>query len=93
MLSNVMMLQLFFISWLHWVLVFDCASKNEIESVLSIGVEPERIIYANPCKTRGFIKHAANVGVKMMTFDNEMELHKVKALHPDAELVIRIRVG
>lgn len=71
---------------------FDCASKNEIESVLSIGVEPERIIYANPCKTRGFIKHAANVGVKMMTFDNEMELHKVKALHPDAELVIRIRV-
>ncbi|GIY35069.1 ornithine decarboxylase [Caerostris darwini] len=71
---------------------FDCASKNEIESILSIGVEPERIIYANPCKTKGFIRHAANVGVKMMTFDNEMELHKVKALHPDSELVIRIRV-
>ncbi|KAG8198884.1 hypothetical protein JTE90_015098 [Oedothorax gibbosus] len=71
---------------------FDCASKAEIESVLSLGVEPSRIIYANPCKTKGFIRHAANVGVKMMTFDNEMELHKVKAIHPDAELVIRIRV-
>lgn len=71
---------------------FDCASKAEIENVLSIGVEPERIIYANPCKTKSFIKHAASVGVDLMTFDNEMELHKVKILHPDAKLVIRIRV-
>ena len=71
---------------------FDCASKAEIENVLSIGVEPSRIIYANPCKTRSFIKHAANVGVDLMTFDNEIELHKVKILHPDAQLVIRIRV-
>lgn len=71
---------------------FDCASKVEIEYVLGAGVEPSRIIYANPCKTRSFIKHAANVGVDLMTFDNEMELHKVKILHPDARLVIRIRV-
>jgi len=71
---------------------FDCASKSEIENVLSIGVEPSRIIYANPCKTRSFIKHAASVGVNLMTFDNEIELHKVKILHPDAQLVIRIRV-
>jgi len=27
-----------------------------------------------------------------MTFDNEMELRKVKQLFPDAELVLRIRV-
>lgn len=71
---------------------FDCASKAEIENVLSIGVEPSRIIYANPCKTRSFIKHAASVGVDLMTFDNEIELHKVKILHPQAQLVIRIRV-
>lgn len=70
---------------------FDCASKGEIEAVLSLGVEPARIIYANPCKTRSFIKHASSVGVNMMTFDNEAELHKVKALHPNAKMVIRIR--
>jgi len=71
---------------------FDCASKTEIQSVMNLGVDPSRIIYANPCKTKGFIKHAANVGVDMMTFDNELELHKVKNLHPNAKLVIRIRV-
>jgi ornithine decarboxylase len=30
---------------------FDCASKNEIETVLNLGVHPSRIIYAQPCKT------------------------------------------
>ena len=29
---------------------FDCASKNEIEMILDLGVSPDRIIYANPCK-------------------------------------------
>lgn len=71
---------------------FDCASKAEIEAVLSMGVDPSRIIYANPCKTGSFIKHAASVGVNAMTFDNEMELHKTKSLHPDAQMVLRIRV-
>lgn len=27
---------------------FDCASKQEIEQVLNIGVDPSRIIYAQP---------------------------------------------
>lgn len=71
---------------------FDCASKAEIESVLSMGVDPSRIIYANPCKTKGFIRHAAKAGVDMMTFDNAVELRKVKENHPKAKLVIRIRV-
>lgn len=71
---------------------FDCASKNEIENVLAAGVEPSRIIYANPCKTRSFIKHAESVDVNLTTFDNEMELRKMKLLHPHCRLVIRIRV-
>lgn len=71
---------------------FDCASKSEIESILSLGVEPSRLIYANPCKTRSFIKHAASVGVDLMTFDNETELHKISILHPGAQMVLRLRV-
>jgi diaminopimelate decarboxylase len=31
---------------------FDCASKNEIETVLNLGADPDRIIYAQPCKPR-----------------------------------------
>lgn len=70
---------------------FDCASKQEIDQVLSNGVDPSRIIYANPCKTKVFIKHAKNVKVDLMTFDNELELHKVAQLHPEARLVLRIK--
>ncbi|XP_064487018.1 antizyme inhibitor 2-like [Ornithodoros turicata] len=71
---------------------FDCASKAEIDSVCALGVSTDRIIYANPCKTKSFIKHAAATGVDLMTFDNKVELHKVKELFPSARLVLRIRV-
>jgi len=71
---------------------FDCASKAEIDTVMQLGVPAERIIYANPCKTRSFIKHAEQVGVDLMTFDNEDELHKVARTFPNARLVLRIKV-
>jgi ornithine decarboxylase len=69
---------------------FDCASKAEIDQVLKAGVDPSRIIYAQPCKTKSYVRHAARNGVKQMTFDNADELHKIKALFPDAELYLRI---
>ncbi|OXB63064.1 hypothetical protein ASZ78_016786 [Callipepla squamata] len=69
---------------------FDCASKTEIQLVQSIGVPPERIIYANPCKQLSQIKHAAVSGVQMMTFDSEVELMKIARAHPKAKLVLRI---
>lgn len=69
---------------------FDCASKAEIEQVLSLGVDPSRIVYANPCKMRSHIKYAREGNVSMMTFDNDEELRKVKDFFPDAHLVIRI---
>lgn len=69
---------------------FDCASKAEIEQVLNLGVEPSRIIYANPCKQRSFIRYSQKHNVRKMTFDNAEELYKIKALYPEAELVLRI---
>ncbi|XP_073481487.1 ornithine decarboxylase 1 [Aquarana catesbeiana] len=69
---------------------FDCASKTEIQLVQSIGVQPERIIYANPCKQVSQIKYAASCGVEKMTFDSEVELMKVARNHPNAKLVLRI---
>ncbi|KAF9957031.1 hypothetical protein BGZ72_002223 [Mortierella alpina] len=69
---------------------FDCASKNEIQAVLDLGVDPSRIIYANPCKQNAFVKYAHANKVRMMTFDNADELHKIKRFHPDAQCVLRI---
>ena len=71
-------------------LSFDCASKTEIQKVLKLGVDPSRIVYANPCKQTSFIRYAAKNDVSLMTFDNEDELLKVKAVYPDARLILRI---
>lgn len=64
---------------------FDCASKAEINKVLALGVAPEKIIFANPTKPKSHIRYASIVGVKTMTFDCDIELHKIKAICPDAK--------
>uniref|UniRef100_A0A8C4QUD8 ornithine decarboxylase n=1 Tax=Eptatretus burgeri TaxID=7764 RepID=A0A8C4QUD8_EPTBU len=69
---------------------FDCASKNEMGLVLSAGVPPDRIIFANPCKQLSHIKYAANNGVSLITFDNSIELGKIARTFPLAKLVLRI---
>ncbi|GFS57813.1 ornithine decarboxylase [Trichonephila inaurata madagascariensis] len=71
---------------------FDCSTKKEIETVLNVGVQPSRIIYANTCKGISHLKYADHTGVDLMTFDNEAELHKIKKTFPDARLVLRIKV-
>ncbi|KAK3373956.1 pyridoxal-dependent decarboxylase [Lasiosphaeria ovina] len=69
---------------------FDCASKAEIEQVLRMGVDPSRIIYAQPCKTNSYVRYVASQGVRQMTFDNTDELRKIARLFPGAELFLRI---
>lgn len=63
---------------------FDCASKSEIDKILSLDVSPDRIVFANPAKPASHIKFAASRCVDLMTFDNETELHKIKTLYPHA---------
>ena len=58
--------------------------------MLKLNIEPERIIYAQPCKTNSYVRYAASHGVKQMTFDNTDELYKIKKLYPGAELFLRI---
>ncbi|KAF3446844.1 hypothetical protein FNV43_RR12024 [Rhamnella rubrinervis] len=70
---------------------FDCASRAEIESVLALGVSPDRIIYANPCKPLSHIKYAASVGVNLTTFDSKDEVEKIQKWHPKCALLIRIK--
>ncbi|KAL2136770.1 hypothetical protein VTI74DRAFT_1422 [Chaetomium olivicolor] len=69
---------------------FDCASKAEIDQVLGMGVDPSRIIYAQPCKTNSYVRYVANQNVRQMTFDNADELRKIARLFPGAELFLRI---
>jgi len=69
---------------------FDCASSDEMDRVMALGVTADRIIFANPCKMATQISHARQLGVRRMTFDNEDELLKVAQYFPEAELVLRI---
>jgi len=69
---------------------FDCASQNEIKQILSLGVDPSRIIYANPTKMKSHISYAKSVNVDLMTFDNADELKKVAEIFPHARMVLRI---
>jgi ornithine decarboxylase len=70
---------------------FDCASKAELEAVLSMGVPKDRIIFAHPCKRACDLRFARDAGVQMTTFDTESELNKVASAYPGIKLVLRVR--
>ena len=71
---------------------FDCASQAEIQQVLNVGVDPSRIIFANPCKPVSFVRQAYKARVDIMTFDNSDELYKIARIHRAAHLVVRILI-
>lgn len=70
---------------------FDCASQAEIEQVLDLGVEPERILYANPCKRVEEILFAKSRKVLRTTFDSVCELKKMARVGWSPGLLLRIR--
>jgi len=70
---------------------FDCASKSEIRQMLDLGVEPDRIIFANPCKQTSHIRYARDNNISLLVFDNKDELEKTKKVFPNAQLVLRIQ--
>jgi ornithine decarboxylase len=70
---------------------FDCASQAEIQAVLTLGVHPRDVIYANPCKPEPHLEYAAEVGVNLTTYDSVEEVAKVKRCHPKCELLLRIK--
>jgi len=69
---------------------FDCASPAEIASVLSLKVNPRRIIYANPCKRNQDIAFAAERGIQYTTFDSLCEIEKIHRIAPEMKLILRI---
>ena len=71
---------------------FDCASENEMKTIIEITKDPSRIIFANPCKMTSQIRYARANDVDLMTFDCEEELYKIKLYHPYAKLVLRLAV-
>lgn len=65
---------------------FDCASLWEIEKILALNVNPQRIIFANTTKISSHIEFAKRK-IRFMTFDNEDEIYKIFKVYPDAKWV------
>lgn len=64
--------------------------KNEIDIVLGLGFSPDRIVYANPCKTNSYIRYANDSNVNLTTVDNPQELYKLHKYHPECGILLRI---
>ncbi|XP_060060911.1 antizyme inhibitor 2 isoform X4 [Erinaceus europaeus] len=75
--------------WRHLTNTFG-TPQAEMELVQHIGVPASKIIYSSPCKQIAQIKYAAKNGVRLLSFDNEMELEKVVKSHPSAKMVLCI---
>ena len=71
---------------------FDCASKNELKNVLGVVYNPNRIIFANPCKVSSHLIYARENDIAMMTFDSIEELEKIHNIYPEAQILLRISV-
>ncbi|KAL8949754.1 MAG: hypothetical protein Q9222_004170 [Ikaeria aurantiellina] len=69
---------------------FDCSSRNEMQMVLDLDVTPDRIIYAQPNKHHSHLRFARRHGIRKMTFDGVDELHKIKEIYPEPQLLLRI---
>ena len=70
---------------------FDVASHGEISAVLE-HVSPDRLLFANPVKDCQTLSYARAVDVDAVVFDNPNELLKIALYHPNAELLLRLRV-
>lgn len=70
---------------------FDCASKNELETILSLNVDPSRIVYAHPLKNAQSIGFAKEASVRRLVFDSPEELEKILKLYADAEVFLRVK--
>eukprot|EP00803_Ostreobium_quekettii_P000771 evm.model.scf_4442.2 EVM.evm.TU.scf_4442.2 scf_4442:3416-5458(+) len=70
---------------------FDCASDEEVELVVGLGIPASRIIFANACKRPRDIRCARKYGVELATFDNRSELVKIARIYPGLKLILRIR--
>lgn len=71
---------------------FDVASDGEIRTLHDMGVEGERLIYANPVKTGVGLKACNECGVHKMTFDSASEIAKIQSACPGTTVLLRLRI-
>ncbi|MGC8852266.1 MAG: type III PLP-dependent enzyme [Hydrogenobacter sp.] len=71
---------------------FEVASSEELSKVLSLKVEPERVISSNPVKPEEFIDYAYSAGVNRFSVDSFTEVDKIAKIARRARVYVRLVV-
>lgn len=69
---------------------FEIASAAELETLLSLDVEPTGVLYSNPIKPVSHIARAYAAGVRMYAFDSLDEVHKLADAAPGSAAIVRL---
>lgn len=68
---------------------FEAASSFEIDSLLNLGVQPEKIIYGTSVKPAEHIKFAHKHGINRFAADSREEIEKIAANAPGSKVFVR----
>jgi ornithine decarboxylase len=71
---------------------FDIASIYELDRLLSLGVEPDRISYGNTIKKVKDLKYAYEKGIRLFVTDSELDLLNILEHAPGSRIFIRLLV-
>ncbi len=69
---------------------FDIASRYELDRVLSLGVQPERLSYGNTIKKPADIRYFYEKGVRLFATDSETDLRNIAKEAPGSKVFCRI---
>jgi ornithine decarboxylase len=69
---------------------FEIASAPELETLLSLGIQPSQVLFSNPVKPASHIAHAYRAGVHRYAFDSHDELAKLATHAPGAAVFVRL---
>nr|WP_321498291.1 type III PLP-dependent enzyme [uncultured Methanolobus sp.] len=69
---------------------FDAATVYEIDQLLRLGVQPERISYGNTIKKEKDIAYAYQKGIRLFATDSESDLHKIARNAPGSRVFFRL---
>jgi ornithine decarboxylase len=69
---------------------FEMASYSELQTLTSLGVRAEDIIFSSPVKPWNQIREAAGAGVWRFAFDSASELDKLAEYAPGAGVYVRL---
>jgi ornithine decarboxylase len=71
---------------------FDLASRSELDMVLSLGVQAERLSYGNTIKKARDVAYFYEKGVRMFATDSKEDLRNIASAAPGSQIYVRILV-